>query len=773
MTEPEPVSLQTDGKDATHLASSPANEVAILLVDEVIKGWDVKNQELAETKDNDFVFEWRHIRTETSDLFLEDFVRKAVEVKSPVAEARESKILEELSPTEITSQQEAPSRFEAELEPKDIKEKDLRRSAEADGNYVGEAFRKIAEGSETEEELGMNAAMEHAWLEVVSITSEATAQIEKELKARQEAERAKVSAEARAQAAEARAQAAEARANQAEKRMRQTENDCRVKIEESIARAQAALLANENTQKKVVEIEGGLREMAARVLEAESRRQQAESELQETQRKFEDLESAMKEARARIEIEVNARQEAEQVAAETTVEAQEMVAKAARDEERHKREIASLKAEAEARILEMEAAIKQTEEVHASVLAMMKAEAEEATASARQTEEGYKAEIARMEDAIGSLTQTLAQTEESYKAQIAKIEAEAGARAQETEARARQVEENRLTEIARIRAEADAVSEAACRAEESYKRELAELKAAANTLAIEASQAEERYKTHIAELKAEAEAQARQAEADAREKEEMYRRKVEEAISDAQAAMLTIEEADKKLIESETRYLELETKAHDAEQRRQELETKLQQEEIQRAVVENKIEAITNSASARIELEVKARVEAEQACADAIANLRKTEKIFHAESAKLMAEAEAKFRELESSVQQAQARSRQLYLVSRLSYSLVEQIFLGNRKMMDEKDNLFTPADITMDNRLDGHPFKEIEAGVNGSVDFDDLELSDKLKTLFEALSGTQALGIVGSGHNNGSSLISADGAANEPAIWEPADAIP
>ncbi|MGH9843378.1 MAG: hypothetical protein ACREEM_31965, partial [Blastocatellia bacterium] len=445
--------------------------------------------------------------------------------------------------------------------------------------------------------------------------------------------------------------------------------------------------------------------------------------------------------------------------AETKDEAQKAVADAMQAEERYKAEMARIEAEADAaaaiasqaeehykveiarinaEINTLALAASENEEAHKIEIARIKAEAEAAAAIASQAEEGYKVEIARINAEVNALALAASEKEEGHKAEIARIKAEAEARGQESDARTRQAEENYRVEIAGFRAEADAMAAAA-------------------------NQADERYKAEIAKVRAEAEAQVQQVEADARRIEERSQAKVEEAISNTQVVMLAIEEAEKKLVESEARIAEVKA---EAEMREVDFISQLQE-------AREAVEALRNNAAARIEIEVMARLEAEHACADALARLQETEKIFHAESAKFMAEAEAKIRESESNARRAQTRSRQVYLVSRLSFTLVEQIFGGAFKMIDEKGGLIIPPGLETETCLDDPCSRASELNTNGSIDPGDLSLPDRLKALFEVLASAQFFGDEGKSDDNEAPVVTADYATNENTIRTSAGAIP
>lgn len=381
---------QVDSEDVLGVA----DEAPIFLVEEIIKGWDTPESEAGEDHATNLAPDWIRVEANASDLFLEEIEKRTAEVRAleAEAEARAAKAQERLRQAEIRLQLEMSLRSEAEQKSKDIEE-ELRRKLEDEGNHLEVVSRTFEMEAKAKDELGMIDAMEQAWLETVSITSEITAEIEEERKARLAAEQAK--AEAKVMAHES-----ESRAVQAETLARQTEERCQFKIEEAVARTGAALLASTEAQKKVDEAEARFREMEARAGEAEERRRQAEAGLQQAREEVKaiknnahaEIEAVKNDAQARIETEAQARSEAEQAMAE----ARNAEAEAKQTVENYIVEITKIKAEAEARVLEVEAKAKQAEEVCRLKIAGIRAELEITAAAAKQAEENYRTEIAKV-----------------------------------------------------------------------------------------------------------------------------------------------------------------------------------------------------------------------------------------------------------------------------------------------------------------------------------------------------------------------------------------
>jgi len=253
---------------------------------------------------------------------------------------------------------------------------------------------------------------------------------------------------------------------------------------------------------------------------------------------------------------------------------------------------------------------------------------------------------------------------------------------------------DRLAQQAReeVEARVQEVEAKAKQADENYKVEIAEIRA-------EARQAEENYRVEIAEIRAELEATVTAA----KQAEENYRAEITKVSAEAEAKAHQAEENHRAEIAKVG--AEAEARVHQAEANaRQQYQTKVE-------------EAIASAQSAMFTLE---------------------------ETQKKLIEAEAKYREMEARASRAETRSRQIYLISRLSFAFIEQIFGEPPKMSDEEGGLVIPPDFATNAYPDKFFSEAPESDTNDSMDY--FSLPDKLKAMFEALASAHGFDDEGNG---------------------------
>lgn len=373
----------------------------------------------------------------------------------------------------------------------------------------------------------------------------------------------------------------------------ETEVAARQEAERLTAEARASV---EAARQEVTEFEARFQELEARVREVEEQRRLAEASfVQEAAQRVLAERKAAEAEQARVEAETGLREAQEKVShAEAAAEIRASVArtKAQQVEEKHRTELGKTKAEFEAKIRETEATVIE------AINRVRKVEA-----AAVEGEKAYQAELVK----LGAMVEA---SEVKAKNSFDTRE-EAEKRCLETEARLR------ATEI-KIQEAESGLRESVANAkqiEESFKTEIATIREAnARKAETIAKQAEERHRAEIAGVRAEAETMAQEAKARVQQLEEQvrqagdrHRKRIEDSIARVQEALLALEEAQKKAAAAE--------------------------ESHQRTL--NEIEVIRKEAADRIEAEVKARQDAEQAATDAIARLH-----VQTESARLVLETE-------------------------------------------------------------------------------------------------------------------------------------
>ncbi len=365
-------------------------------------------------------------------------------------------------------------------------------------------------------------------------------------------------------------------------------------------------------------------------------------------------------------MEVDAELEAEEVKAWAEVEAREAEAKVSRSGLLSGEQDRKTAAEIEARVFEFEARALEAEEQRRQTEAFLRHEtAQRALAEERvneiERETKRQLDLARA-DFEDSIAKILAETRNHEELNASRLY-------QQT-----RIEIEKFREDARARIDA----EVKMRLEAVQAKEEAEI--GAREAAAETGRVEEIYKTEIAQIRAEAEANIREAEtrvlqadAQVRMMEENYKPKVNNAMASIQASMLLTEEAQKKADEMEAKCIEMEIRAEKAEDLRRQAEaygeaTRIEFEaEIAQIEAEAKISSeqiadeivgLTNGNRARIQAEVKMRLDAERTKAEVETKLREAEEItrqveenYKAQIIMIEAEAKAKVQQIEERCQ--------------------------------------------------------------------------------------------------------------------------
>jgi len=533
---------------------------------------------------------------------------------------------------------------------------------------------------------------------------------------------------------------AEAREAKAQERLRQAE--IRLQLEMSL-RSEA--------EQKSKDIEEELRhglEVDGNLLEAVSTKFEAEADLKE--------ELGMKAAITQ------AQSEAVPITSETITEIEaERTARLAAEQAKANAEARAH--EAEARADQAEVRARQTEERRQS-------EVQEAVARAQAallvSEEAQK-KIFEVEEAIARAQEALLISEEAQK----KIEeAEAGfremtARACEAEERCRQAETGLQQEAAQ-RALAE---ERAENIENEFNRRLelaqAEFETGIAKARAEAQSSEESILRQLTQ-QAREEVEAATKDAHARiETEVKARRAAEQAKAEARKgeakAKGTAENYKVEITKLKDRVQEVEATARQAEENYKVAIAGISAELEATAVATTQAEESHRAEIAKVSAEAEARAQQAEANAHQLYQTKVEEAIASAQAAmftleetqKKLIEAEAKYQEMEARARQAETRARQVYLISKLSSAFVEQVFGGALKMSDEKGGLIIPPDFAANAYLDKFSSEASESNMNGSMDYGDFSLPDKLKALFEDLAGAQVIDDDGAGNDNRMSL--------------------
>ncbi len=484
----------------------------------------------------------------------------------------------------------------------------------------------------------------------------------------------------------------------------------RVESEDELVVADASDLFLEELERKAAEVRALEAEAEAREAKAQERLRQAEVRLQQELSLRSEAEQKSKE----IEEELRQKLENDWNRLEAVVETSETTAQI--EAERKARLAAEqAKAEAEARLREMEARACEAEE------------------RCRQAEAGLQQEAAKQilaEERANEIEVEFNRSMElawvEFETAIANVKAEAQS-SEESIVR-------RITE--QSRAEVEAVTKdahARIQAEVKVRREAEQVKAKAQKAEAKAKQTVERDKVEIAEIKAEVEARVQEVEARARRAEEIYKIEIAEISAELKATAIAANQAEESYrAELAKVSAEAEAQAHQAEAKaRRQYQTKVE-------------EAIASAQATMLTLE---------------------------EAQKKSIEAEAKYWEMEARAHRAETRSRQIYLISRLSFAFVEQIFGGTLNMSDEKGGLVIPPDFATNAYLDKLCSEMGESNTNDSMEYGDFSSPDKLKALFEVLARAQVFGNEGNTNDNGMSLVPVECVMNEDVI--PTSVIP
>jgi hypothetical protein len=108
---------------------------------------------------------------------------------------------------------------------------------------------------------------------------------------------------------------------------------------------------------------------------------------------------------------------------------------------------------------------------------------------------------------------------------------------------------------------------------------------------------------------------------------------------------------------------------------------------------------------------------------------------------KKLNETEVSYWEMENRARQAETRSRRLYLILKLSFSSAEQIIAETPNVGDEheKDAMVIPLDIPTNAYSADQSSETPESGANGSMDYEDILFSDRMRALLEAAARANA----------------------------------
>jgi hypothetical protein len=320
-------------------------------------------------------------------------------------------------------------------------------------------------------------------------------------------------------------------------------------------------------------------------------------------------------------------------------------------------------------------------------------------------------------EAVRITSEAAARFEEEREARIAaeqaKAEAEAkllemGVRASEAEERFRQAEagiqqeaskralaEERVNEVElRLTAENARIKADANEVETRLTAENAKIKADANEV-------EARLTAENQKIKADSESKIQAVGAEARRIEDNYKVEIEWIRGELEEAVAAARQAEEKHRAEITRI------TFEAESRAQQAETNARQYQI-------KVEEAISSAQA------------------AMFNLEETQK--------KLDEAEAKYRETETRALQAETRSHRLYQILKLSSTFAEEAISENINAANEneKDAVVISLDHARNTYLD-FPVETPGSDANGSTDYGDYTISDRMKALFQAAARANA----------------------------------
>src|SRR5215510_11231914 len=386
--------------------------------------------------------------------------------------------------------------------------------------------------------------------------------------------------------------------------------------------------------------------------------------------------------------------------------------------ERRASEIRALEAEAEAREVKAQERLRQVEArlrqelLRRSEVERKSSEIEEELRRQQEIDQG-RIELMR------TASEAAARSEEERKARIAaeQSKAEAETKLHEVEAKASEVEE-------RLR-QAEAGLQ-----QETSKRSLAEEKA--NELGI-------RFTAESAKIKAEAEVKIQGNGAEARRIEENYNAEIDWIRAELERVTASAKQAEENH-RAEIDWIRAELEGVTASAK--------QAEENHRAeIVRIKTEAEARTQQVEANTRQQYQIKVEEAIANTQAAMFNIE-----ETQKKLDEAEAGRHEMEARARQAEILSHRLHLISKLSFNSAEQIIAENLGADDEfeKDAVVVPLDLTTDTYTDDFPSETPEPGANGSLDYEDYQFTDRMRSLFKAAARVNASddkgGMVGSG---------------------------
>ena len=423
-------------------------------------------------------------------------------------------------------------------------------------------------------------------------------------------------------------------------------------------------------------------------------------------------------------------------------------------------ELAKAEAETRAREAQAEARAREAE-----------ARAEQAEARARQAEERCQLEI---EEVISRAQGALLFSEDAQKkadeaeARFREMEARAG----EAEDRCRQIAQQSREEVEAIKR---LITQQSREEVEGVKRQLAqqsreEVEGVKRQLAQQSREEVEGVKRQLAQQsREEVEGVRRQLAQQLREEVEAVKKdagaRIEaeaQARREAETAKIKALQAEAKAKQSNDKYkVEITKIKAEVEARIREIDEKAMQAEAsykgEISEIRAKLEATVAAAS---QAEERHRAEVEESIASVQAAMLTIE-----ETREKLIETEAKYQETEARARRGETRSQRVYLVSKLSFALIERIFGGTLKMSDEKAGLAIPPDFATDAYADKLSPKAPESDTNGSVAYVDLSSPDKLRALFEALVSAQVFDDESAGAASGRSRAKDKLATNEDVI--------
>ena len=466
---------------------------------------------------------------------------------------------------------------------------------------------------------------------------------------------------------------------------------------------------------------------------------------------------------AKAEAETRAREaQAEARAREAEARAEQAEARARQAEERCQLEIEEVISRAQGALLFSEDAQKKADEAEAR-FREMEARAGEAEDRCRQIAQQSREEVEAIKRLI---TQQSREEVEGVKRQLAQQSRE------EVEGVKRQIAHQSREEVEAVRHQ---IAQQSREEVEAVKRQLAqqsreEVEGVKRQLAQQSREEVEGVKRQLAQQsREEVEGVRRQLAQQSREEVEAVKKdagaRIEaeaQARREAETAKIKALQAEAKAKQSNDKYkVEITKIKAEVEARIREIDEKAMQAEAsykgEISEIRAKLEATVAAAS---QAEERHRAEVEESIASVQATMLAIE-----ETREKLIETEAKYQETEARARRGETRSQRVYLVSKLSFALIEQIFGGTLKMSDEKAGLAIPPDFATDAHADKFSPKAPESDTNGSVAYVDLSSPDKLRALFEALMSAQVIDDESAGAASGRSRAKDKLATNEDVI--------